>query len=180
MSDIPDPLQDPYNPIVFFDISVGNRFIGRIQIELFREIAPKTVENFRQFCTGEHLREGKPIGYLDNCFHRVMRNTLIQGGDIINGNGTGCTSIYGETFDDETFQLKHNCPGLLTMANSGPNSNGCQFMITCSAVDALDNKHVVFGRVIEGMKVVRMIENVAVGDDYTPKIKCKISDCGQM
>ena len=96
------------------------------------------------------------------------------------GNGTGCVSIYGERFEDESFELKHNAPGLLSMANSGPDSNGCQFMITLSACESLDGKHVVFGRVVEGMKVVRMIENVSINNDYRPRMKCKISECGQM
>ncbi|BFU23025.1 peptidyl-prolyl cis-trans isomerase, putative [Entamoeba histolytica HM-1:IMSS-B] len=180
MQQTSDPFQDPINPIVFFDISVGDRLIGRIKFELFREICPKTVENFRQMCTGQFIYNGKPTGYKGSCFYRVIKNTVIQGGDIVNGNGTGSISIYGEYFDDENFDLKHSAPGLLAMVNSGPNTNGCQFMITCSSIKEFNNKYVIFGQVIEGMKIVRMIENVAVDEKYQPKIQCVISECGQM
>ena len=180
MDDIPNPFEVPSNPRVFFDISVGGRNIGRIVFELFKDVAPKTVENFRQLCVGDYKRDGKAIGYKGTYIHRAIRNTLIQGGDILNGNGTGTLSIYGKTFEDETFQLKHSLPGLLTMANFGPNSNGCQFIITCNALPELDNTHVVFGKVVEGMKYVRMLENVTVDDNGVPKLKCQITECGQM
>jgi peptidyl-prolyl isomerase H (cyclophilin H) len=104
---------------------------------------------------------------------------MIQGGDIINGDGTGSISIYGEKFEDENFKLDHSAVGLLSSANSGPNTNGCQFFITCAPCDWLDGKHVVFGHVVEGMKFVRMIESVAVGAGSIPKLPVTISMCGQ-
>jgi len=168
------------NPIVFFDISVGGHGIGRIKIELFADVVPKTAENFRQFCTGECRKGGIPIGYKNCGFHRVIKDFMIQGGDFVKGDGTGAMSIYGERFPDENFHYKHSGPGLLSMANSGPNTNACQFFITCAAADWLDGKHVVFGRVVEGMRVVRMIENVAVGAASKPKLPCVITECGEM
>eukprot|EP01124_Arcella_intermedia_P011304 TRINITY_DN17719_c0_g1_i1.p2 TRINITY_DN17719_c0_g1~~TRINITY_DN17719_c0_g1_i1.p2 ORF type:complete len:197 (+),score=15.60 TRINITY_DN17719_c0_g1_i1:35-592(+) len=166
------------NPVVFFDITLGGRDIGRIKIELFANICPKTAENFRQFCTGEFRKNGKPLGYKGSTFHRVIKGFMIQGGDFLHGDGTGSISIYGQQFDDENFKLKHDRAGLCSMANSGPNSNGCQFFITCATCDFLDNKHVVFGQVVEGMKVVKMIENLSVSA-HKPKIPVVISECGQ-
>ncbi|CAF4295989.1 unnamed protein product [Adineta steineri] len=105
---------------------------------------------------------------------------MIQGGDIVNGDGTGLMSIYGGKFADENFIFKHNQAGLLSMANSGRDTNGCQFFITCTNCEFLDGKHVVFGRVIEGMLVVRKIENVPVALNNKPKIPVIISQCGEM
>lgn len=122
---------------------------------------------------------GKPVGFKGAYFHRVIKDFMIQGGDIVNGDGTGSISIYGEYFDDENFDLQHTGPGLLSMANSTKNTNGCQFFITCERCDWLDGKHVVFGRVVEGMKVVRMIEQVQVGQGQKPKTPVQISMCGQ-
>lgn len=122
---------------------------------------------------------GKPTGYLGCPFHRIIKDFMIQGGDIVNGDGTGSISIYGEKFEDENFRLEHSAVGLLSMANSGPNTNACQFFITCAPCDWLDNKHVVFGHVVEGMKFVRMVENVSVGAGSVPKLPVIISMCGQ-
>uniref|UniRef100_A0A175YER6 Peptidyl-prolyl cis-trans isomerase n=1 Tax=Daucus carota subsp. sativus TaxID=79200 RepID=A0A175YER6_DAUCS len=120
-----------------------------------------------QFCTGEYRKAGLPVGYKNCQFHR--------------GDGSGCVSIYGSKFDDENFIAKHTGPGLLSMANSGPNANGCQFFITCAKCDWLDNKHVVFGRVLgDGLLVVRKIENVATGQQNRPKLPCIIAECGEM
>lgn len=104
---------------------------------------------------------------------------MVQGGDFIRGDGTGSLSIYGDRFEDEGFQLKHTGPGLLSMANSGPNTNGCQFFITCAPCEFLDGKHVVFGRVVEGMSVVRLIEEVP-SPQSKPKLPVTILECGQM
>jgi len=171
---------DPNNPVVFFDCTMGGHPIGRIKMELFANIAPRTCENFRQLCTGEHRKGGVPLGYKGTTFHRVIKEFMIQGGDFVKGDGTGKMSIYGTTFDDETFQLKHTGAGLLSMANSGANTNGCQFFVTCGPAEWLDGKHVIFGQVIDGMKVVRMVENVSVGANSKPTIPCVISECGQL
>lgn len=175
---------DEENPIVFFDISVGGSHVGRITLELFADVCPKTAENFRQFCTGEYRKENKPIGYKETAFHRVIKDFMIQGGDFVNGDGTGCTSIYGEkAFADESLgALRHSGPGVLAMANSGPNTNGNQFYITCTQCDFLDGKHVVFGKVVnqESLLVVRKLENVSVGKDSRPTLECKITQCGEM
>ena len=143
------PQRHPDNPVVFFDISVGGHPIGRIKLELFRDVVPKTAENFRQLCTGEFKLNKIPIGYKNCIFHRVIKDFMVQGGDFVKGDGTGSLSIFGERFPDENFVLSHNQPGLLCMANSGPNTNGCQFFISCLATDWLDGKHVVFGKVLD-------------------------------
>ncbi|XP_078616910.1 peptidyl-prolyl cis-trans isomerase H-like [Branchiostoma floridae x Branchiostoma japonicum] len=168
------------NPIVFFDISVGGQEIGRIKMELFVDIVPKTAENFRVLCTGEYRKDGVPIGFKGSSFHRVIKDFMIQGGDFVNHDGTGLTSIYGGAFPDENFKLKHTGPGMLSMANSGPNTNGCQFFITCAKCDFLDGKHVVFGKVVDGMLVVRKVENVPTGPNNKPKIPVTVAQCGEM
>ncbi|KAF3791956.1 Peptidyl-prolyl cis-trans isomerase [Nymphaea thermarum] len=180
-------LSNPKNPIVFFDVTIGTIPAGRIKMELFADIAPRTAENFRslsftrQFCTGEYRKAGIPVGYKGCQFHRVIKDFMIQAGDFVKGDGSGCVSIYGSKFEDENFVAKHTGPGLLSMANSGPNTNGCQFFITCAKCDWLDNKHVVFGRVLgEGLLVVRKIENVSTGPNNRPKLACVISECGEM
>ncbi|MPC14552.1 Peptidyl-prolyl cis-trans isomerase H [Portunus trituberculatus] len=164
-----------------FEISlVPEREIGRMIMELYSDVCPKTSENFRQFCTGEYRKDGVPIGYKGASFHRVIKDFMIQGGDFVRGDGTGTQSIYGPSFPDENFLLKHDGPGLLSLANSGKDTNGCQFFITCAKCDFLDGKHVVFGRVIEGLLVMRKIENVPTGPNNKPKIPVVISQCGQM
>merc|ERR1712037_49898 len=169
------------NPIVFFDISVGGKEIGRLKIELFRDVCPKTAENFRQFCTGEHKKDGIPIGYKGCLFHRVIKDFMIQGGDFINSDGTGLTSIYGGKFKDENFVRKHDTAGVLSMANSGKDTNGCQFFLTCTKCDFLDNKHVVFGKVIEdGMLIVRKVENIPTDGQNKPRVPVVITQCGEM
>lgn len=179
-----DPLNDGSNPVVFFDISIGGAPIGRIKMELFASKVPRTAENFRQFCTGQFKRNSVPQGYKGCCFHRVISEFMIQGGDFVAGNGSGRMSIYGPKFDDEPCDTKFSFtePGLLAMANSGPNTNGCQFFITCGPCTWLDGKHVVFGKVIDGLKVVRAIEAVSTdpAKNNKPKLECKITECGQL
>jgi len=168
-------------PVVFMDITVGGREIGRIKMELFSDIVPRTAENFRQFCTGEYKRDGIPIGYKGVSFHRVIKDFMVQGGDFVQNDGTGLTSIYSGKFADENFKMKHTGPGLLSMANSGKDTNGCQFFITCAKCDYLDGKHVVFGKVIgESLLVVRKIENVPVGPNNRPKVPVVVAQCGEL
>ena len=180
-SQIQSQLRHPHNPVVFFDIKVGGTEIGRILMELYADVTPKTAENFRQFCTGECKKDGVPLGYKGSTFHRVIKDFMIQGGDFLNADGTGATSIYsGSQFEDENFVMKHESPGILSMANSGKDTNGCQFFITCAKCDFLDRKHVVFGRIIDGLLVMRKIENVPTGANNKPKLAVTISECGQM
>lgn len=173
---------NPKNPVVFFDVAIGGVSAGRIHMELFADVAPKTAENFRQFCTGEFRQSnGQPQGYKNAPFHRIIKNFMIQGGDFLKGDGTGAISIYGTRFPDENFIARHTGAGLLSSANSGPNTNGCQFFLTCAKTDWLDQKHTVFGRVIgEGMLVVRKIENVQCGANNKPRMNVTISECGEM
>ena len=162
------------NPRCYLDIKVGSENIGRVVIELHSDIVPRTVDNFRALCTGE-----KGMGYKGCPFHRIIPQFMCQGGDFTNQNGTGGRSIYGNKFDDENFDLKHKGPGTLSMANSGPNTNGSQFFICLDKTDWLDGKHVVFGHVIEGMDVVRKMEKYGTqsGKTSQPVI---ISECGEL
>ncbi|MHA7627804.1 peptidylprolyl isomerase [Corallococcus sp. M7] len=169
------------NAKVFFDMSIGGQPAGRIVMELFSDDVPKTADNFRALCTGEKGigKSGKPLHFKGTPFHRVIPNFMCQGGDITLGNGYGGESIYGEKFADENFKHRHTGPGVLSMANAGPNSNGSQFFLTTATTSWLDGKHVVFGKVVEGMDVVKKIEAVGSQSGATSK-PVKIEDSGQL
>jgi len=167
---------------VFFDIKIGQRQLGRIVFELYDDIVPKTAANFRALCTGEKGigKTGKPLHYKGSGFHRIIKNFMVQGGDFTADNGTGGESIYGEKFEDENFQLLHEKPFLLSMANAGPGTNGSQFFITTVPTPHLDGKHVVFGEVISGKSVVRRVESVKTLAGDKPTQTVTISDCGEL
>merc|ERR1712038_1665218 len=165
---------------VFFDMTIGDENVGRIEMNLRDDVAPKTVENFRALCTGEkgEGKSGRPLHFKGSSFHRVIPEFMCQGGDFTAGNGTGGESIYGMKFADENFKLKHSQPMMLSMANAGPNTNGSQFFITTVVTSWLDGKHVVFGKVTKGVEVVKACEAVGSGQGRTSK-PVVIADCGQ-
>ena len=171
------------NPKCFFDVTIDGKAEGRIVMEIFMDSVPKTGKNFLEICKGE---KGKvnPDGltYKNSVFHRVIPQFMLQGGDITAGNGTGGKSIYGLKFDDENLDKpahKHDVPGILSMANAGPNTNGSQFFITTVATPWLDGKHVIFGKVVEGLDVVKKVESFGSASGATSK-KIMVSNSGEL
>ena len=171
------------DPIVFMDMEVGGRPVGRVELQLFESVCPKTCDNFRCLCTGEKGTgaSGKPLHFKGSTFHRVIPGFMCQGGDFTRGNGTGGESIYGAKFPDEweNGAVKHAQPMLLSMANAGPNTNGSQFFLTTALTPHLDGRHVVFGKVVKGEGVVRAIEAVGSQSGTTSK-PVRVAACGQL
>lgn len=168
-------------PFVFLDIAINGVPAGRLVCELYSDVVPRTVDNFRTLITGERGtgRRGKPLHYRGCPFHRIVPNFVVQGGDITDHDGTGGESIYGQTFPDESLALKHTLPGILSMANSGKNTNNSQFFFCTKECPQLDGKHVVFGRVVDGLELLRKME--ACGQESgKPHASVVIDDCGEM
>eukprot|EP00668_Euglena_longa_P000285 GGOE01000380.1.p1 GENE.GGOE01000380.1~~GGOE01000380.1.p1 ORF type:complete len:283 (-),score=67.23 GGOE01000380.1:199-1047(-) len=167
----------------FLAISINGREVGAIEVQLYSAELPRTCENFRALCTGEKGQGRiwkKPLHYKGCAIHRVLPRFIIQGGDFSHGNGSGGESVYGEAFEDEGFLHRHTRPGLLSMANTGPNTNSSQFFITLAPAPHLDGLHVIFGEVVQGMEIVRLIEQIETSDSGRPKMPVKISNCGMV
>jgi len=167
------------SPRVFFDITIGGRDAGRIQFVVRKDLVPKTADNFISLCTGSKGmgKAGKALHYKGSKFHRVIPQFMLQGGDFTTGDGRGGESIFGGKFEDEDFTLRHDQPGLLSMANAGRNTNGSQFFVTTVPTPHLDGKHVVFGKVIKGMDVVSAVEEVGSRSGQCSQ-EVRIADCG--
>merc|ERR1712002_394400 len=180
MTNTEESAQAP-RPRVFFDVTIGEESIGRIVFELFNDVVPKTAENFRALCVGfKPENTSKNLHFKGSIFHRIIKDFMVQGGDFTNFNGTGGESIYGQKFEDENFDLKHDKPFLLSMANSGPGTNGSQFFITTVPTPHLDGKHVVFGKVVAGMDIVRDIEAGEMDEGDKPLKTVEVVDCGEL
>jgi cyclophilin family peptidyl-prolyl cis-trans isomerase len=193
-SPTPPPPEPPKpNPQVYFDLQVGGsmqkpegEWLGRLEIELFADVVPKTAENFRRLCVGGAMSQfcgngNLPLCFAGNIFHRIIKGFMAQGGDITREDGTGGESIYGRTFEDENFLLQHTRPGMLSMANSGRHSNNSQFFLTFVRTPHLDGKHVVFGRVLgSGLAVLRQLESLAASKDGEPRTEVRIRACGEL
>ncbi|CAG9311510.1 unnamed protein product [Blepharisma stoltei] len=166
---------------VFFDITIDDKYEGRIIFGLYGKVVPKTVENFRALCTGENgvNGEGIPLHYKGSTFHMIVPGLMIQGGDFTRGDGSGGESIYARRFDDENFALSHKAAGILSMGNLGPNCNSSLFIVTTKPAPLLDGRNVVFGEVIEGYDVVKKIESKG-SLDGTQSAKVVISDSGEL
>ena len=164
---------------VYFDVEIGGEAAGRITFGLFGDVVPKTAKNFATLCDGSAGtgNSGKPLHYKDSSFHRIIPGFMAQGGDFTSGDGRGGESIYGAKFADENFELNHDKPYLLSMANAGPNTNGSQFFITFKETPWLNGRHTVFGEVLEGFDVVDKLEKIGSGSGATSK-KAKITDSG--
>ena len=176
-----NPDEETITEKVFFDISIDGKPAGRFVFGLFGATVPKTVQNFLSLAIGDRMNPvGKRLTYKGSRFHRVIKNFMIQGGDFTSGNGTGGESIYGARFADENFKVRHTRRGLLSMANAGPNTNGSQFFLTSVATPWLDNRHVVFGVLLEGDKLLARIENLKTNSRDAPTVEVVIANCGQL
>jgi peptidylprolyl isomerase len=174
------PQDKKTNPVCYFDVIIGSNPIGRISIQLFAEKCPKTVENFRALCTGEKVnKHGRRLHYKTGVLHSVYPNWAIVGGDIVNNNGTSGESIYGPYFADESHEIKHDRPGIVSMLNFKNNTNNSQFVISMAPAPSLDGQCPAFGRVISGMEVLRKIENMG-STSGVPSKQITIADCGQL
>ncbi|KAM9005063.1 probable inactive peptidyl-prolyl cis-trans isomerase-like 6 isoform X1 [Sarcophilus harrisii] len=176
---VADYLRNSKHPLVFFEVTVNKRIIGRLIFELYADVCPKTCENFRTLCTGKagFSQSGIKLHYKNTIFHRLVKNGWLQGGDIYMGKGDGGESIYGPTFEDENFIVPHDKRGVLGMANKGRHTNGSQFYITLQKAPYLDRKYVAFGQLIEGTRVLQILE-VADTTNERPIYACRITDCG--
>ncbi|XP_008937440.1 PREDICTED: peptidyl-prolyl cis-trans isomerase-like 6 [Merops nubicus] len=172
-------LKNSQHAFVYLEIAIEEQPIGRLLFELFSDVCPMTCENFRVLCTGgaKSPRDGRELTYKDSLFHRIVKNGWIQGGDVITGKGGGGESIYGPTFEDESFSVRHNGRGVLGMANKGRHTNGSQFYITLQPAPELDKKYVAFGQLIEGTEVLQKLEAVPTYYER-PTVACKIINCG--
>jgi peptidylprolyl isomerase len=173
--------EPPANPWVFFDMSIGGKPVGRIVFHLRQDLVPMASENFRSLCTGWKGKgiKGKPLHYKNSIFHRIIPDRLLSGGDVVNNNGTDGESIYGPTFEDENFILRHVGPGCLSTCNRGPDTNDSRFFLTLGKATYLDEKSVVFGYVIDGMDVIKTIEAVGTPHTGEPKQRVVVEDCGE-
>jgi cyclophilin family peptidyl-prolyl cis-trans isomerase len=163
----------------YMDFSIDGEPAGRVEYGLYGNYVPRTAQNFKQLCTGEagEGASGKPLFYKGCKIHRIIPDFMFQGGDFDNEDGTGGESIFGRTFEDEKFGVSHDKKGLLSMANSGPDSNGSQFFITVDKAPWLDGTHVVFGEVTAGMDVADRVAKFG-GDEGKPTAEVRITDCG--
>lgn len=170
-------------PRVFVDVAMGSLPPRRLVFALYSDSVPKTAENFRQLCTGEHegaTARGKPFHYRGCLLHRVIPGLMVQGGDFENANGTGGESIYGRRFSDESFADKHTRRGLLAMANDGPNTNGSNFFVSFAAAEHLDRRHVIFGELVEGWELLDELEKLPTNEECRPLTDCVITGCGEL